>query len=141
MARVAIEASAAPSRRGAKGKVGAGQAADSLLRRVLPYHNSLPTVFSMETTVTTKGQLTLPAQVRRALGIDTGTVLEVELGEAGCVVLRKRATPGFFDQFAGLKAAGAPFPSGDEARDALRVEDGPPVRIPPVLKSKKGRRR
>ena len=42
----------------------------------------------METTVTTKGQLTLPIEVRRALGIDTGTVLEVELGRGGSVVLR-----------------------------------------------------
>lgn len=83
----------------------------------------------METTVTTKGQLTLPVEVRRALGIDTGTVLEVELGQGGSVVLRKKATPGFFDQFVGLKAAGAPYATGDEARDALRLaEDDSPVR-------------
>ena len=77
----------------------------------------------METTVTSKGQLTLPQEIRHALGIDTGTVLEVELGGRGSVVLRKKPTPGFFNQFVGLKAAGAPFASGDEAREALRVAE------------------
>lgn len=75
----------------------------------------------METTVTSKGQLTLPQPIRHALGIDAGTVLEVELGPEGSIVLRKKATPGFFDQFVGLKARNAPFASGDEARAALRV--------------------
>lgn len=79
----------------------------------------------METTVTSKGQLTLPQEVRHALGIDAGTVLEVELGGKGSIVLRKKPTPGFFDQFVGLKAAGAPFASGDEAREALRVAETP----------------
>ena len=77
----------------------------------------------METTVTTKGQLTLPVEVRHALGIDAGTVLEVEYGREGSIVLRKKATPGFFDQFVALKARGAPFASGDEAREALRVAE------------------
>lgn len=77
----------------------------------------------METTVTSKGQLTLPQPVRQALGIDAGTVLEVELGAGGSIVLRKKAEPGFFDQFVGLKAKDAPFASGDEAREALRVAE------------------
>jgi AbrB family looped-hinge helix DNA binding protein len=78
----------------------------------------------METTVTSKGQLTLPQPIRHALGIDAGTVLDVELGAEGSVILRKKATPGFFDQFVGLKARHAPFASGDEARAALRVAEG-----------------
>jgi AbrB family looped-hinge helix DNA binding protein len=81
----------------------------------------------METTVTTKGQLTLPVEIRHALGIDAGTVLEVELAREGSIVLRKKATPGFFDQFVGLKAKGAPFASGDEAREELRVAEDEPV--------------
>jgi AbrB family looped-hinge helix DNA binding protein len=95
----------------------------------------------METTVTTKGQLTLPIEVRRALGIDTGTVLEVELGRGGSVVLRKKATPGFFDQFVGLKAATAPYPSGDEAREALRVAEEDAPRPPEPAASPRPRRR
>lgn len=77
----------------------------------------------METTVTSKGQLTLPKEVRTALGIDTGTVLEVQLGREGQIVLRKKAAPGFFDRFVGLKATGAPFATGDKAREALRVAE------------------
>lgn len=81
----------------------------------------------METTVTSKGQLTLPQPIRHALGIDAGTVLEVELGAEGSIVLRKKATPGFFDQFVGLKARNAPFASGDAAREALRVAEASPA--------------
>jgi AbrB family looped-hinge helix DNA binding protein len=81
----------------------------------------------MKTTVTSKGQLTLPAEVRRALGIEAGTVLEVEIGSQGSVVLRKKPTPGFFDRFVGIRADGAPFGSGDEAREALRVADEPGI--------------
>jgi len=77
----------------------------------------------METTVTSKGQLTLPVEVRHNLGIDAGTVLEIECERDGRIVLRKKAIPGFFDRFVGLKAEGAPFPSGDDAREALRVAE------------------
>jgi len=65
----------------------------------------------MQTTVTSKGQLTLPREVRHVLGIDAGTVLEVALGSGGSIVLRKKMVPGFFDQFVALKAKGAPFSS------------------------------
>ena len=77
----------------------------------------------MQTTVSTKGQVTLPIEVRQELGIDAGTVLEVERAPGGGILLRKRAQPGFFDQFVGLKAKDAPFSSGDEAREALRVAE------------------
>ena len=96
----------------------------------------------METTVTSKGQLTLPIEIRRALDIGSGSVLEVELGREGSVVLRKKATPGFFDQFVGLKANGAPFASGDEAREALRVAEDEPAAYQtgkPVRASRKRR--
>ena len=92
----------------------------------------------MQTTVTSKGQLTLPRAVRHALGIDAGTVLEVEVGGEGSVVLRKKATPGFFDQFVGLKAKGAPFASGDDAREALRVAED---QVPYGGKTAKARRK
>ena len=86
----------------------------------------------METTVTSKGQLTLPQPIRHALGIDAGTVLEVELGAEGSVVLRKKATPGFFDQFVGLKARNAPFASGDEVhllRGEIVLEGSGEIRL------------
>lgn len=79
--------------------------------------------------VSSKGQVTLPKEIRDALGIGTGAVLDVGRGAQGCVVIRKRVIPGFFDKFAGLKSKGAPFASGDEAREALRVaEDQTPYR-------------
>jgi hypothetical protein len=56
-------------------------------------------------------------------------------------VLRKRATPGFFDQFVGLKSAGAPFASGDEAREEMRAEEGAPPPGRATLKPKKPRPR
>lgn len=95
----------------------------------------------METTVTSKGQLTLPQEIRHALGIEAGTVLEVELGSKGSVVLRKKATPGFFDQFVALQAANAPYTTGDEARAALRVaEDQAPYEAAPAAKKRRAAR-
>ncbi|MSU24258.1 MAG: AbrB/MazE/SpoVT family DNA-binding domain-containing protein [Opitutus sp.] len=92
----------------------------------------------METTVTTKGQLTLPQEIRHALGIAAGTVLEVELGTKGSIVLRKKPTPGFFDQFVALQAADAPFRTGDAAREALRVaEDQGPYEAAPAAKKRR----
>lgn len=94
----------------------------------------------METTVTSKGQLTLPQPIRHALGIDAGTVLDVELGAEGSVILRKKATPGFFDQFVGLKARHAPYASGDEARADLRLaEDQAPYLTAPAPVRRKRR--
>jgi AbrB family looped-hinge helix DNA binding protein len=40
--------------------------------------------------VTSKGQLTIPADIRRALGIEKGDVLLFELGEGGMVVRKAR---------------------------------------------------
>ena len=94
----------------------------------------------MQTTVTSKGQLTLPKEVRHALGIDAGTVLEVEVGAEGSVVLRKKTAPGFFDEFIGLKAKGAPFASGDEAREELRVAEGEPAILPKPVPPRRKRR-
>jgi AbrB family looped-hinge helix DNA binding protein len=43
----------------------------------------------METTATTKGQIVIPAEIRRKLGIKEGTRIRVELDEtAGHIVLK-----------------------------------------------------
>lgn len=95
----------------------------------------------METTVTSKGQLTLPQEIRHTLGIEAGTVLEVELGARGSVILRKKPVPGFFDQFVALRAADAPYPTGDAAREALRVAEDPAAAASPAPASKRRAKR
>lgn len=41
----------------------------------------------MRTTLTSKGQLTLPVEVRKKLGLAQGTQLEVSVNDAGQVVM------------------------------------------------------
>ncbi|GAA5532148.1 type II toxin-antitoxin system MazE family antitoxin [Deinococcus aluminii] len=41
----------------------------------------------MRTTLTSKGQLTLPVEVRKKLGLEQGTQFEVSVNEAGQVVM------------------------------------------------------
>ena len=43
----------------------------------------------MATTVTSKGQVTIPKQVRDALHVGPGSLVEFEVNQAGEVVLRK----------------------------------------------------
>ncbi len=46
----------------------------------------------METTATTKGQVVIPASVRRKLGIKAGTRINVELDEANAQIILKPIT-------------------------------------------------
>lgn len=46
----------------------------------------------METTATTKGQVVIPAAVRRQLGITTGTRFRVEVDEANAQIILKPIT-------------------------------------------------
>jgi AbrB family looped-hinge helix DNA binding protein len=43
-----------------------------------------------ELKVTSKGQVTLPSEYRKALGIETGTTLSLTLDEHGQSILKKR---------------------------------------------------
>jgi AbrB family looped-hinge helix DNA binding protein len=43
----------------------------------------------MATTMTTKGQVTVPKRVRDALGLQPGSAIEFEVSATGDVVLRK----------------------------------------------------
>lgn len=70
-----------------------------------------------------KGQVVIPAHIRRELGIEIGDVLEVEvLPEEGRIELRRRseqtarALAGSLSRYAGDK----PFPTRDQIQDALR---------------------
>ncbi|MDD4169340.1 MAG: AbrB/MazE/SpoVT family DNA-binding domain-containing protein [Desulfotomaculaceae bacterium] len=44
----------------------------------------------METRISTKGQITLPVEARRKLGIKAGDVLQVKLTEEGVVVFPEK---------------------------------------------------
>lgn len=46
----------------------------------------------LETTTTTKGQVVIPASVRRKLGIKTGTRIHVELDEENARIILKPIT-------------------------------------------------
>lgn len=64
----------------------------------------------MATTVTTKGQVTIPRRVRDLLGIEPGSAVAFEVAEDGRVILNKvgRAPrpPGRFAELRGRASAG-----------------------------------
>jgi AbrB family looped-hinge helix DNA binding protein len=70
-----------------------------------------------------KGQVVIPVEVRRRLGIDVGDLLEVEISADEGGIRLRRPTQGTARVLAGsLKtfAEGRPFPSEDVVGDALR---------------------
>jgi AbrB family looped-hinge helix DNA binding protein len=52
------------------------------------------------TIVTTKGQIVIPAKIRRRLNIKRGTKLYIE--ERGDELILKAVTPGYFEKIAGV---------------------------------------
>ncbi len=77
------------------------------------------------TTISSKGQITVPLAVRKALGLRPGVKLEVRLGKDAEFVVSKAANKSFFSQFKGACRKQAPWKSGREAVDEMR---GPVVR-------------
>jgi AbrB family looped-hinge helix DNA binding protein len=72
----------------------------------------------MEATVAERGQITLPKQVRDALGLTKGTRLKVEL-DGGRIVLRKDVDDALSRLRGRFKLAEG-FKSTDDAMRALR---------------------
>jgi AbrB family looped-hinge helix DNA binding protein len=70
----------------------------------------------MATTVTSKGQVTIPKRVRELLGIETGSAVDFELTPAGEVVLRhgKRKIKQPTRRFAQLRGVATVNMSTDE---------------------------
>lgn len=64
-------------------------------------------------TVTSKGQVTLPKQIRDALGIVPGTEVEFAV-EEGRVILRKRVSTEALDRWRGHLRGRLPADSVDE---------------------------
>lgn len=65
-----------------------------------------------EAKITSKGQITVPKQIRIALGVEAGDSLVFER-EDGEVKVRPAKTKGVFSKYRGIGNTG--FPSGQEA--------------------------
>lgn len=71
----------------------------------------------MKSTVSSKGQITVPVEIRKELGLEAGTVVELELRE-GEVILRKGVAGAHpVDQVYGLLELDRPV---DELLDEMR---------------------
>ncbi len=74
----------------------------------------------MSMTISSKGQITVPVEIRKALGLRPGVKLDVRLGKNSEFIVSKSAARSFFTQFQGVARKRAPWESGDAARNALR---------------------
>jgi AbrB family looped-hinge helix DNA binding protein len=78
----------------------------------------------MSTTVTTKGQVTIPKRIRDLLGIAPGDAVDFVMDQEGRIVLRKHGAepspPSRFARFAGTATAGL---STDEIMAMTRGEE------------------
>ena len=79
----------------------------------------------MTTTISSKGQITVPAAIRQAIGLSPGTQIELKLGPGGTFIARKSAKKSHFEKFRGIGAKRGPRGSR-AAMDLLRgrVERG-----------------
>ena len=74
----------------------------------------------MSTVVTDDGKISIPPEVREALGLAPGTVLEVE-SQAGTLVAWKKVEPDVFEKWRGRGQR----PVGTNTDDYLRlIRDG-----------------
>lgn len=76
----------------------------------------------MATTVTSKGQVTIPKPVRDRLGIEPGSAVEFELAADGRVVLVKVDAGGPMSRFAALRGRAGKGLSTDEIMALTRGE-------------------
>lgn len=76
----------------------------------------------MATTVTSKGQVTIPKPVRDHLGIGPGSQVSFRLAEDGSIVLEKADGTKQPSRFAKLVGIAGPGPTTDELMEMLRGE-------------------
>ncbi len=77
----------------------------------------------MATTVTSKGQVTIPKAIRDLLGIEPGSAVDFRIDKTGQVVVERSEgmrPPSRFEKFRGIAGPG---PSTDELMAMLRGED------------------
>jgi AbrB family looped-hinge helix DNA binding protein len=73
----------------------------------------------MTTTISSKGQITVPVQIRKALALRPGVKLTIQLKDSTFIV-SKATQKSFFSQFRGVARRRALWKSGDAALEALR---------------------
>jgi len=77
----------------------------------------------MATTVTSKGQVTIPKPVRDRLGIKPGSAVEFQLAPDGRVILFKVGGKQPHSRFAALRGRAGPGLSTDEIMALTRGEE------------------
>jgi AbrB family looped-hinge helix DNA binding protein len=73
----------------------------------------------MTTTISSKGQITVPVQIRKALALRPGVKLTIQLKNSAFIV-SKAPEKSFFAQFRGRCSRRAPWKSGDLAMEKMR---------------------
>jgi antitoxin PrlF len=75
----------------------------------------------MTTTISSKGQITVPVEIREMLGLAPGTRLDIRLGPDGTFLAAKTKEESFFTRFKGVGAkASLPYRDSNEATEMLR---------------------
>ena len=78
------------------------------------------TLSSVNTVLTSDGQIEIPRELREELGLQAGNILELQ-SHAGTLVAWKRVEPDAFEKWRGRGT----LPAGDDAGDYLRlIRDG-----------------
>jgi len=77
----------------------------------------------MATTVTSKGQVTIPKPVRDRLGIEPGNAVDFRMDADGRIVLTKIGGVRPSNRFEALRGIAGPGPSTDEIMAMTRGED------------------
>jgi AbrB family looped-hinge helix DNA binding protein len=72
------------------------------------------------TKVTSKGQITIPKDIRESLGIKTGDEVEFVENERGVVTVRRYREPGSFRKWLGYAKDVFPGKSTDDIMEELR---------------------
>ena len=75
----------------------------------------------MTTTISSKGQITVPVEIREALGLEPGTRIDIRLGPSGTFLATKAKETSFFAKFRGVAGKRkVPYGNSVEAMDLLR---------------------
>jgi AbrB family looped-hinge helix DNA binding protein len=75
----------------------------------------------MTTTISSKGQITVPIEIREALGLAPGTRIDIRLGPSGTFLATKAKETSYFAKFKGVAGKRMlPYADSAEAMDLLR---------------------